>query len=59
MASTVFDRRVFQVEDPPCEKCHSGMDFRLYENYEGTGTDWVQWCCKNASCAFCFNVEIL
>jgi len=35
------------------------MDFKLFENFEGTGTDWVQWCCKNIACGFYFNVEIL
>ncbi len=59
MARTAFDGRVFQVEDPPCGKCHSGMDFKLYENYDGSGTDWVQWSCKNANCGSNFIVEIL
>ena len=53
-----FEKSVFQVQDPPCPCCRDEMDFLIIENYKGTGTDWIQWRCKN-SCGFYKNVEIL
>jgi hypothetical protein len=58
--SNNFDGSVFKVKDPPCIKCHSpALDFKLYENYDGSGMDWVQWYCKHANCGFYINVEIV
>jgi hypothetical protein len=54
----VFDRAVFKVQDPPCPCCKDEIDFVVIENYEGTGTDWIQWRCKS-DCGFYKNVEIL
>ena len=55
-----FDGGVFQVKDPPCMKCHSSaLDFKLYENLNDTGVDWVQWYCKREDCGFYINVEIV
>ncbi len=59
MASVTFDRNVFQIRDPPCMKCHEEMDFKLFENFNNSGIDWLQWCCRNTNCGTCINVEIL
>jgi len=53
-----FDEAVFKVQDPPCPCCQDEMDFLIFENFEGTGTDWIQWRCKN-DCGFFKNIEIL
>lgn len=53
-----IDKNVFQVPDPPCPKCSREIDFSIFENFENTGTDWVQWRCKEG-CGFFKNVEIL
>nr|MDO8109464.1 hypothetical protein [Candidatus Sigynarchaeota archaeon] len=51
---------VFKVNDPPCDKCHQGgMDFKLFENFNGDGLDWVQWFCKNDNCGHFINVELV
>ncbi|MEX2684387.1 MAG: hypothetical protein Q6373_022640 [Candidatus Sigynarchaeota archaeon] len=48
------------MKDPPCGKCHEySMDFKLYENFNHTGIDWVQWFCKSVNCGHYINVEIL
>jgi len=53
-----YDPTVFQVQDPPCSQCHAhDLEFRLYENYGGSGVDWLQWFCEN--CGNCMNVEIV
>jgi hypothetical protein len=58
--SRAYNPRVFQVESPPCKKCHAGsLDFKLFEDLDGTGTDWIQWYCQNEECGYYFNVEIL
>ncbi len=58
MIRPTYDRSVFRVRDPPCAKCHGhNLDFKLYENYGGSGTDWVQWYC--ILCGHYINVEIL
>ncbi len=60
MNRPTYDPSVFRVRDPPCGKCHGhDLDFKLYENYNGTGIDWVQWYCKNSHCGHYINVEIL
>lgn len=59
MGKMTYEPSVFGVRDPPCGICHEEMDFKIFENYNGTGTDWLQWCCKNLDCGSCFNVEIL
>ncbi|HME56312.1 MAG TPA: hypothetical protein VKM55_29200 [Candidatus Lokiarchaeia archaeon] len=54
-----FDSSVFNVKDPVCAKCRSSvLDFKLYENYNGAGTDWLQWFCTN-HCGYFINVEIV
>jgi hypothetical protein len=53
-----YDPSVFRVRDPPCGNCHlNDLDFKLYENYNDTGMDWVQWYCH--ICGHYINVEIL
>lgn len=53
-----FDPSVFRVMDPPCDLCHAAdLDFRIYENYNDSGIDWLQWFCEN--CGNCRNVEIV
>ncbi|HME55602.1 MAG TPA: hypothetical protein VKM55_25575 [Candidatus Lokiarchaeia archaeon] len=54
-----YDASVFRVKDPPCAKCHESMDFKLYEDFNGSGLDWLQWYCKQATCGYYFNVELL
>jgi hypothetical protein len=55
-----YDPRVFQVENPPCKKCHaSSLEFKLFEDLDGTGTDWIQWYCQSDGCGNYINVEIL
>ncbi|MFX0102880.1 MAG: hypothetical protein ACFFCS_25150, partial [Candidatus Hodarchaeota archaeon] len=52
-----FKSEVFHVDDPICPKCHEGrLDFNLFEDYQHTNLDWVQWYCK-ANCGFFKNVE--
>nr|MDO8114089.1 hypothetical protein [Candidatus Sigynarchaeota archaeon] len=55
-----FEPTVFMVKDPPCQKCHeSEMDFKLVENVNGDGLDWVQWYCKNNQCGHYINIELV
>jgi len=56
--SRQFDETVFKVQDPPCPCCRNEMDFMVIENYEGTGTDWIQWRCKS-QCGYYKNIEIV
>jgi hypothetical protein len=54
-----FDGSVFSVKEPECTKCHSGyLNFKLYENFNGAGADWLQWYCTQ-NCGFYMNVEIV
>jgi len=54
-----FDERVFNVKDPLCTKCHSAaLDFKLFEDYDGSGTEFVEWYCKHENCGFYVDVEI-
>ncbi len=55
--SHVSDSRVFAVPEPPCKKCDSRLDFQIFENYDESGMDWIQWFCKN-HCGFYYNAEI-
>ncbi len=52
-----FVAEVFKVHDPPCPGCKSDMDFHIFENFENTGQDYIQWTCHD--CGFFKNVEIL
>ena len=54
-----YIEEIFQVHEPPCDTCHKELDFKLFENYNDSGMDWVQWYCKKENCGFYFNVEIL
>jgi hypothetical protein len=55
-----YDPSVFKVENPTCNKCHAGsLDFKLFEDLDGSGADWIQWYCKNDDCGYYINVEIL
>ncbi len=52
-----YNGEVFKVHDPPCPDCKDDMWFYVFENFQGTGQDWIQWQCR--SCGFSKNVEIL
>nr|MDO8119159.1 hypothetical protein [Candidatus Sigynarchaeota archaeon] len=52
-----FVAEVFKVHDPPCPSCKNDMAFYIFENFQGTGQDWIQWSC--ARCGFAKNIEIL
>ncbi|NMC04746.1 MAG: hypothetical protein GYA24_06010 [Candidatus Lokiarchaeota archaeon] len=53
-----FNAEVFKVHDPPCPGCRKDeMSFFIFENFQGTGQDWIQWKCD--CCGFFKNVEIL
>nr|MDO8109465.1 hypothetical protein [Candidatus Sigynarchaeota archaeon] len=57
---TNFNPDVFKVKEPPCIKCHENdLDFKLFEDVNGDGLDWVQWYCKNTSCGYYMNVELV
>ncbi|MHA1791300.1 MAG: hypothetical protein ACTSVI_01565 [Promethearchaeota archaeon] len=52
-------KKIFDVHGPPCKSCKTGhLDFNFFENFENTGTDWVQWYCTER-CGYFINVEIL
>nr|MDO8112853.1 hypothetical protein [Candidatus Sigynarchaeota archaeon] len=53
-----YKAEVCHVPDPPCPGCKKEIDFSIFENFQGTGTDWIQWRCKSG-CGFFKNVEIL
>ena len=54
-----FDETVFQVKTPECLKCHEApLEFKLYENYDEAGNDWLQWYCTH-NCGYYINVEII
>jgi hypothetical protein len=52
-----FNAEVFKVHDPPCPGCKNDMGFYVFENFQGTGQDYIQWTCDE--CGFFKNVEIL
>jgi hypothetical protein len=54
-----FDETVFQVKEPKCLKCQKApLEFKIYENYNDAGNDWLQWYCTN-NCGYYMNVEII
>lgn len=58
MARRRFIEEVFAVKEPSCPVCRHVMDFSIFENFEGSGVDWIQWRCTGG-CGFLKNVEIL
>lgn len=53
-----FVPSVFHVDEPNCPHCRAKLDFEIYENFNGSEMDWLQWRCHD-SCGYYHNVEIL
>ncbi len=52
-----FEPAVFFVNNPKCKRCAADLEFRLFENFEQTGLDWIPWYCSRG-CGFHFAIEI-
>ncbi len=57
--SEKYDASVFKVKEPECKNCHAGhLEFKIFENFNGNGIDWLQWYCTQ-NCGYYMNVEIV
>ncbi|MFX0099078.1 MAG: hypothetical protein ACFFCS_05810 [Candidatus Hodarchaeota archaeon] len=53
-----FIAQIFVVRDPSCPNCNEHLDFSIFEDFNGTGYDWLQWKCSNG-CGYFRNVELI
>nr|MDO8117164.1 hypothetical protein [Candidatus Sigynarchaeota archaeon] len=53
----LYDPAVFAVHNPACKQCGSDLEFHLFENFEKTGMDWIQWYCARG-CGYHITAEI-
>ncbi len=53
----MYEPAVFTIHNPKCKRCAADLEFQIIENFDNTGSDWVQWYCTRG-CGFHITAEI-